>query len=127
MRPAIARARTERGSGRIGVILSLIVVAAIGYALMKYIPVRVQRAEFVDFCEEKTRNMIALQGTEEQLQIDILDYAKKNDIPLTEDTLVIDQGEKVVRIRAHYVIVQPLIGGKEWKHFIDIDKEVPRI
>jgi hypothetical protein len=94
---------------------------------MKYIPVKIQRAEFVDFCEEKARNMIALQGTEEQLQLDILDYAKKNDIPLTEERLTIVSGEKVVRIRAHYVIVQPLVGGKEWKHDIDIDKEVPRI
>jgi hypothetical protein len=127
MRSLLARARSGRGGGRIGLILTLIVLAAIVYALVKYVPVRIQRAEFIDYIEEKTRTMIALQGTEEQLMEDILTYAKREQIPVGEDGVHIDVGEKGITVKAHYVIVQELIGGKEWRHVIEIDKEIPRI
>jgi len=127
MRSVLERARSRRGGGRIGLIITLIIVAAIVYALTKYVPVRIQRAEFLDYIEEKARAMVALQGTEEQLVDDILEYAKREGIPLQEEAVTIDRSESRVVVKVHYVVVQTLIGGKEWRHDIQLEKEIPRV
>lgn len=119
--------RGQAGEGRIGLIIGLLVVAGAIYFLKLAVPPRIQKAEFADFIEQKTRTFVVNQITIEQLTTSILDEAKRLEIPISEESLTIDDTESRVRVRAKYTITQDIIGGKTWVQVHEIEKEVPRL
>ena len=121
------RSRRQRGEGRLGLIIAILVCATIGYVLWKVVPLRIANSEFGEYVE----NQLRMYSINEEKEVDLIEHvlaeAKKQGIPITEDDIHIDEGERKIIARIHYRIVQPIIGGKEWIHDYDIEREVPKI
>ncbi|HKA36255.1 MAG TPA: hypothetical protein VKH43_05510 [Thermoanaerobaculia bacterium] len=114
------RRNRARGSGRIGCILWLAVLAAAGYIGYKVIPVKVATSTFYDFMQEEAA--FASIRPVQQLQKEILAKAKELDIPVTEENLVIRKVSESITIEAHYEITIWFFNG--WKKYIWKENQV---
>ena len=94
--------RSVRGSGRLGCILWLAVLAAIAHILYIAVPVKVRTSTFYDFMQEEAS--FASIRPVNQLQREILAKAKELDIPVTEDNLTIKKTREAISVEAHYEI-----------------------
>lgn len=114
------RRNRARGSGRIGCILWLAVLAAAGYIGYKVIPVKIATSTFYDFMQEEAA--FASIRPVQQLQKEILAKAKELDIPVTEENLVIRKVSESITIEAHYEITIWFFNG--WKKYIWKENQV---
>ncbi len=121
------RTRHQAGEGKIGLVLGLIVLIGTIYFLKLWMPPRLQRAELEEFIEQKTRLYVVQQISYDQLMNEIAAQAKAERMPITQETLIVDDTEQKVRIQIKYDVVQRLVGGKEWVQHHEINVEVPRI
>lgn len=119
--------RGQAGEGRIGLIIALLVVAAVIYLLMLMIPPRITNAEMEGFVEQQTRQYVVNQISLDQLEKNILAEAARLEIPLQEEAININDSPGAVRVSFKYSIVNTLIGGKEWAQEFDVNEEVPRL
>jgi hypothetical protein len=106
--------RSLRGSGRIGCILWLAVLALIGYGLYKVIPVKVKTSTFYDFMQEEAS--FASIRPVEQLQKEILAKARELELPVTKDNLTITRTRESISIEAHYQITLEFFNG--WQTYV---------
>ena len=106
--------RGTRGSGRIGCILWLAVLALIGYCLYKIIPVKVATSTFYDFMQEEA----AFGSIREpkQLMQELLAKATELNLPVTEENLTIKRTRENITIEAHYEITVEFFSG--WKKYV---------
>jgi hypothetical protein len=117
----------QRGDGKIGTILGLLLIFGIVYGAMKWVPGRTQNAEFSEEVERMSRRHIIGEINEDQLFKGILEYAAKEGIPLKEDDVTVSSRADKVVVVAHYVLEVPLIGGKTWRQSYDIETDVPKL
>jgi hypothetical protein len=106
--------RGTRGSGRIGCILWLAVLALIGYGLYKIIPVKIATSTFYDFMQEEAA--FGSIRDIKQLNKELLAKAKELDIPVTEENLTIKRTRESITIEAHYEITIDFFNG--WKKYV---------
>ncbi len=86
--------RRERGEGRLGLIIMLLIVAAVIFVLVKAVPPRVNAYEFKDFMNQYARED-CWNRSHDQMVADLLQKAKELNLPITSKNL------KVVRNGAH--------------------------
>ena len=114
------RMRGAPGSGRIGCILWLLVLAVISYIGYKVIPVKIATSTFYDFMQEEAS--FASIRPVNQLQREIILKAKELNIPVTEENLVIKKVSESITIEAHYEIPITFFNG--WKTYIWKENQV---
>lgn len=103
-----------RGSGKLGCIVWLAVLALIGYGLYKIIPVKIATSTFYDFLQEEA-SFASIRNVP-QLQKEILAKAKELDLPVTEENLKIKRSRESITIEAHYEITIDFFNG--WKKYV---------
>jgi hypothetical protein len=106
--------RGTRGSGRIGCILWLAVLALIGYGLYKIIPVKVATSTFYDFMQEEAA--FGSIRDAKQLEKELIAKARELDLPVTAENLTIKRTRENITIEAHYEITVEFFNG--WKKYI---------
>ena|SRR5215471_10147375 len=109
-----------RGSGRLGCILWLAVLAITAYIGYKVIPVKVATSTFYDFMQEEAA--FASIRPVKQLQREILAKAKELNLPLTEENLVIKKVTESITIEAHYEVTIDFFNG--WKQYVWKENQV---
>lgn len=92
---------SERGEGRIGLLISLIVVAVAIFLGAKIIPVRITAYEFRDVLREEARYG-AVRLTDEAVSKRILDKASELEIPLLKKNLSVHRTPSQMVISATY-------------------------
>jgi hypothetical protein len=118
--PKMRRNRGVRGSGRIGCILWLAVLAATGYIAYKVIPVKIATSTFYDFMQEEAA--FASIRPVNQLQKEIMLKARELNIPLSEENLIIKKVSESITIEAHYEITIWFFNG--WKKYLWKENQV---
>jgi len=96
-----ASARKQRGEGRIGFLISLIVVGVAVFVGMKVIPVRVTAYEFRDTLREEAR-YAAVRDDDAKVVTRILQKAEELEIPLQKKNLEVKRTTGEMIIRASY-------------------------
>src|SRR5512141_2271807 len=104
----------SRGSGRVGCILWLAVLAVTAYIGYKVIPVKIATSTFYDFMQEEAA--FASIRPVKQLQREILAKAQELKLPVTEESLVIKKVYESITIEAHYEITIEFFNG--WKKYV---------
>ena len=96
------RNRGERGEGQFGCVVGLLLLLAGIFVAYKMIPVKVKAAELrqevVD--EAKSGGM----RTDAQIIGSILKKAEENNLPVTEDNIVIKRGANNISVDVQYVV-----------------------
>lgn len=89
----------ERGGGKIGLIIMLLLLAAVIFILIKVIPPRVNAYEFKDYIEVYSRTD-SWQRNPEQIKKDLVEKARLLDLPVTEKDLTVNKGSGNIMIKA---------------------------
>ena len=97
----VASSAGQRGEGRIGFLLSLVVLGIGIFLGVKIIPVRIAAYEFSDFLQQECR-YAAVRTVDEQVSKRILDKAAELEIPLQKKNLTIQRTANEMVITASY-------------------------
>lgn len=110
---------TERGEGRIGLVIALALLGMGIFVGTKIIPVRVNAYEFRDFIQEECR-FAATRNHDEEIYKRILDKAKELRLPLEKKNLTLERTTREMIITAKY---QQTIDLKVTKYVFKFDHE----
>jgi hypothetical protein len=91
----------QRGSGRIGLLIALIVVGVAAFLGLKIIPVRITAYEFLDVLREEAR-MAAVRKGDSAISARIIKRAHEMDVPLDARNLQVQRTGGEMIIRASY-------------------------
>jgi len=91
----------ERGEGRIGLLITLIVIAVMIFLAVRIIPVRIAAYEFRDVLREEARYG-AVRNSDEIVVKRILDKAAELEIPLKKQDLKVSRTPSQMVIKASY-------------------------
>jgi len=97
----LSSGRTQRGEGRIGFLIALIVIGAAIFVGMKVIPVRITAYEFRDALREEAR-YAAVRDDDAKVVARILQKAEDLEIPLHKKNLQVKRTTGEMIIRAEY-------------------------
>ncbi|MFQ5877353.1 MAG: hypothetical protein ACE5JH_06660 [Acidobacteriota bacterium] len=95
--------RHERGEGRFGAFVGLMVLALTVYLGFKVVPVMVRAYEFRDYLEEQAR-FAALRGKEEEVRKRILRKAEDLDLPVRGRDVRLHRGNGRYDIKVRYTV-----------------------
>jgi len=91
----------ERGDGKIGLIVMILILAAAIFILVKVVPARINAYEFKDYMETYARAE-SWTRTPEQIQKDLLEKARILNLPITAENLTINKGGGSIEIIAKF-------------------------
>jgi hypothetical protein len=91
----------ERGEGKVGVLIALVVVAIAIFLGVKIIPVRIAAYEFQDFIEQECRYAAVRKDTE-TVRKRIIRKARELEIPLNKKHLKLERTHNEMIITAAY-------------------------
>ena len=94
-------ARRQAGKGRLGFVVTLVVVVGVIYAAVKVIPVRIAAYEFHDTLREQARYG-ATRASDRQVVEDIIAKAEELEIPLRKEHLNVKRTKNEIVITASY-------------------------
>lgn len=97
----MSRRQSQRGEGRVGLLIALIVVAVAAFVGIKIIPVRIDAYEFHDVLREEARYG-AVRNDDEAVAKRILDRARELEIPLQAKDLTVSRTRSEMIITAKY-------------------------
>lgn len=103
------RTRGIRGAASFGCIVWLVLLAVVGYALYKIVPVKVASSAFADFLQEES-SFGSIKSVP-QIQAEILAKAKEMNIPVNKDNLTIKKTRESITIEAHYEMTIDFFNG----------------
>jgi len=92
---------SERGEGRVGLLITLIVVAVAIFLGVKYVPVRIAAYEFRDILREEARYG-AVRYDDTTVAKRILEKAKELEVPLKNKDLKVKRTNSQMIITASY-------------------------
>jgi hypothetical protein len=91
----------QKGEGRVGFFIALIIVAVVVFLGIKIIPVRISAYEFRDTLREEAR-YAAVRNDDEKVAVRIMEKAKELEIPLKRNQLKIRRTTGEMIISAYY-------------------------
>ena len=97
----VERLRNQKGEGRIGLLVSLVLLAAGIFVGVKIIPVRINAYEFSDFIEQECR-FAAVRNQDSEVVKRLLDKAVQLEIPLKKKDLTVQRSAGEMIITASY-------------------------
>lgn len=101
--------RGERGEFKIGCIVWLAIVALVGYASWKIIPVKVQSSQFQDFIQDES-GFGSIKSVQ-QIESEVLAKARELNLPIRKENLTVKRTKEYILIEAHYEITLEFFNG----------------
>jgi len=110
--------RNERGGGRLGVFIWLVLMAAAIFVATKTIPRRIAVLEFHDYCDEQTQYAAASSKYgEDELLKNVFQKAKELEIPLDPKKVQYNRRKNEIMLHlAHEVEVDLQFYNWVWKY-----------
>ncbi len=95
------RRNGEKGEGRVGLAIAVVIVGVSAFLGLKVIPVRVTAYEFKDILREEARYG-AVRNSDKEVHKRIMDQAAEMDIPLQAKHLTVKRNINEIVISAKY-------------------------
>lgn len=101
-----ARQHTQRGGSRVSLVITLLIVAAIVFAVVKVVPIYVNAYEFQDSMQTEARFALSYPPKDaNQIRSDIWQKAQDLSIPLdTKDEIQVMENQGAVNISVDYSV-----------------------
>lgn len=96
------RSRNERGEGRFGCVVGLLILLATVYVAYKVIPVKIRSAELRQVIVDEAKS--AGTHNNKKIRAAIMHKAKELDLPLTDANLTVERVSSEIRIEAKYTV-----------------------
>jgi len=98
---AVSLRDSQRGEGRVGLLIALVILGTAIFVGVKIIPVRVTAYEFKDFIQQECR-WAAVRQADEEVERRILSKAQELEIPLDKKNLKIKRTKSEMIISCSY-------------------------
>lgn len=95
------QSQNQRGEGRVGFIITLVIALTGVFLAVKFVPVRVNAYEFRETLREEAMYVSVHRDNAQALKR-ILEKAESLKIPLSADDVKIQRTESEVIVKAHY-------------------------
>ena len=105
----MTRTRGDRGEGRVGCVIWVLVVGLIGYCLYQIVPAKIANSSFDDAMTEQA-SFGSIKSVK-QIEYDLLQKANDLGVPVTKDNLIITKTREKITIEAHYTVEIVFFGG----------------
>jgi len=122
--------RRDRGEGKLGCVVSLVLLAVAAVVAVKAVPVRLSVAELEDFCVRQAERA-SLHGerggktVEEQIADGILLEAQKENLPVTKDHIKVWRDADWEHIEVKYrVVIDFLVYKYNWDVVHAVDRRI---
>lgn len=96
------RKQSERGEGRLGCLVGLILLLVAGLIAYKMIPVKVKSADMRDTVKDYAKS--AGQFRDREIVAAILKKAEQLDLPITEDNVEVTRGGGNIKVVVDYEV-----------------------
>jgi len=113
--------RGERGEGKIGAIIAVLVVALVIHVGIKFIPFKVLTAEFEKAIEDDLLDLAANIKKEDDFLLSVLDKAKELEIPVREDMMKLELRGATWQFQTKYEVTLEMIWG-DWVQEVEIER-----
>ena len=107
----------ERGDGKIGLIIMILLLAAVIFVLVKVVPPRISAYEFKDFIENYARTE-SWQRNPDQIKKDLVEKAKLLDLNVSEKDITVNKGAATIQI---HVVFDVPVDLKVYTHVMHYD------
>ena len=94
--------RGQRGEGKVGCLIGLVVLLIAGLIAYKTIPVKVKAAEMRDIVQDEARS--ASMQSDKQIVGNILAKAKANNLPIVENQIKVVRSGGYIHIDLDYTV-----------------------
>lgn len=95
--------RGERGEGRAGTIISLLILVVLIYLGIKYVPVMINSYSFRDYIEEEARYAAVRKGDEE-IRDRVFQKATELTLPVDKASIRIQRSQNELTISVNYTV-----------------------
>ena len=113
----------ERGEGKAGCIIGLVILAAAVIVAVKAVPVKVAVAELKDFCERQAEGASLPRHTDELILSQIIIKAQQLNLPVSAADVKVWRDGSMVHIEAKYrVIIDFPFYTYPWDVYYKIDR-----
>ena len=93
----------ERGEGRMGAVISLLILVSLIYLGFKYIPVMVNTYSFRDYMEEEAR-YAAIRKGDEDIRNRLYERARELTLPVEKSNIQVQRSRHEVTISVKYMV-----------------------
>lgn len=93
--------RSERGEGKVGLLIALALLGSAIFVAVKVVPVRVNAYEFKDFIQEEARGA-SLRRDDKLIADRIMKKAKELEVPLERKNLKVNRSTSEMMISASF-------------------------
>ena len=111
----MVRNRRERGEGKLGCLVGVILLLLAALIAYKMIPVKVKAADLRDAIQDEAKS--AGQNTDKQIMAAILRRAQILELPVTEEQVRIDRAVNSIKIDVEYTVPVEFPGYTHQWHF----------
>ena len=98
----MSRNRWERGEGRFGCLVGLVLLLAVGLIAYRLIPIKVKSADLRDTVVDESKS--AGRHNDKLILRNILHKAEQLELPVTEDNVNIKRSNNYIRIEVKYTV-----------------------
>lgn len=99
----ITKRNRERGEGRMGAVISLLILVCLIYLGFKYIPVMVNTYSFRDYMEEEAR-YAAIRKGDEEIRNRLYERARELTLPVEKSNIQVQRSRNEVTISVKYMV-----------------------
>ena len=116
----------ERGEGKIGAIIALLVVVLAIHVGVKIIPHKVHTAEFEKSIEDDLLDLAANMKLPDAFMLSVLEKAKAMEIPVREDMIKLELVGATWEFETKYEVPLKMIWG-DWVQTVEINRSRTRL
>ena len=119
----MVRNRRERGEGKLGCLVGIILLLLAALIAYKMIPVKVKAADLRDAIEDEAKS--AGQHTDKQILTAIVQRAQILELPVTEESVQINRAANSIKIDVEYTVPVQFPGyTHQWKFHHKTDNPI---
>ena len=111
----------QRGEGKVGAIIALLVVVLVIHVGMKFIPFKVQTAEFEGHIEEELLSLAANLRKPDDFILSVVEKASALELDLREDHLDLKLNGMTWEFKTQYEVTLKMIWG-DWVQTVEIKR-----
>jgi hypothetical protein len=115
-------AHGERGEGKIGAVIALLVVALMVHLGMEFIPYKIQTNEFEHEIEEGLKELAANLKKQDDFLLEIVEYAELHEIAVREDEIFLELSGQTWTFKTEYDVTLGMVWG-DWVQHVEIERK----
>lgn len=114
--------KSERGEGKIGAIIALLVVALMVHVSWEFIPFKIKTAEFEKHIEDDLLDLAANLKKDEEFLMSVAEKAKEMQLEVREEHLKLELVGATWKFQTEYEVTLKMIWG-DWVQSVSIERE----